>query len=414
MLDLRICMIKCIIIGSGPAGLMAASVLEKNSVNYLLFDKNKSLGRKLLITGGTRCNVTNKYPVKEFIEKLKIKNRRFLYSTLSSFGTHEIKNFFEDKGVILSLEKDYQYFPKSSKSSDILYALTSNLNIKNILLETEIINIIKEDNHYTVETKTKEYQTQNIIISTGSKSYPKTGSTGDGINFAKKFGHNYIPFYPAETNVYSNSVKSNKEFLQGISLSNCNVQIKNLKKTHKGDLIFTHFGLGGPVIQNISELIYFELKKGETKIYISTTKNTKEEILELFSNIENQKVRVIRLIEKLTIKRLAKYIMIQLNIDDSLQVANLSKDNKNKIIEKLLRFDIVINNVESISNSFVNGGGVDTFEINPSTMESKISKGLYFAGEVLNLHGPIGGFNITIALSTGYTAAKSIGGIVDA
>lgn len=403
-------MIDCIIIGGGPAGLMAANILQQDQINYLLFDKNKTLGRKLLITGGTRCNVTNKYQPKKFIEKLKIKNRRFLYSTLTSFGTLEARKFFEEKGVDLILEKNYQYFPKSSKSSDILTALTKNINQKKVILNTVIKDITKEEDYYVLKTSLKSYKAKNIVIATGSKSYPKTGSTGDGVTWAKKFNHTVIPFYPAETNLYSDFVKNNKEYLQGISIANCDVKINNLKSNHKGDLIFTHFGLGGPVIQDISELVYFELQKGNTSLFIKLTKFNEDEILELFSNQENQKTRVIRIIEKLTIKRLAKYIIMQLNIDETKQIANLSKNEKMLIIEKLLRFDISIDKVESIDNAFVNGGGVSTDEINPSTMESKLNKGLYFTGEVLNLHGPIGGFNITIALSTGYTAAKSIGG----
>jgi len=205
-------MIDCIIIGSGPAGLMAANILERDKVKYLLLEKNATVGRKLFITGGTRCNVTNKFGVTEFIEQLKIKNKRFLYSTLSNFGTKEVKEFFEDNEVELILEKDYQYFPKSSKSQDIINALLNNLNLKNIILNTKVESIYKVEEGYLVRTNKQEYNVKNIIIATGSKSYPKTGSTGDGVLWGKEFNHSIIPFYPAETHIYSSFVKRNKEY----------------------------------------------------------------------------------------------------------------------------------------------------------------------------------------------------------
>lgn len=401
-------MINCIIIGSGPAGLMAANVLEANKVNYILIDKNHAVGRKLLITGGTRCNVTNIFEVDEFINQLKIKNKRFLYSTLSSFGTKEVKEFFTTHGVDLKLEKAYQLFPKSSKSGDIVNALMENINRENLLLSTNVDNIEKTKNGYKVETNTKDYLSKNLIIATGSKSYPKTGSTGDGVIWGEELGHKIIPFYPAETHVYSQFVKKNKEFLQGISIQECELNVNSKKKIYKGDLIFTHFGLSGPLVQDISELLYFETLKGKVELNIKLTKYSEHEINQLFESKENQSKRVIRLLEKLTIKRLAKYILSSLNFEDDKLVASISKNDKQLIFNALLKFNVLIDRVESIENAFVNGGGISTNEINPATMESKINEGLYFIGETLNVHGPIGGFNITIALSTGYTAANNI------
>jgi len=401
-------MIEVIIIGAGPSGLMAANVLEKRGLEYLIFDKNKAAGRKLLITGGTRCNVTNIFNPKEFIDHLKIKHKRFLFSSLNSFGTQQVIEYFQDKGVPLKLEKEYQYFPKSSKSSDILDALLEDVDYKKILLNTPVKDITYEDNHYIVETINKDYKAKNVIISTGSKSYPKTGSSGDGILFGKNLGHKFIPFYPAETYVYSDFVKTNKNDLQGLSLLNSEVQIEGNKKIYSGGLLFTHFGLSGPLIQNISELIYFDKLSKDTNLLIKLTDKNQSQISELFNVKDNQKIRVIRVLEKLTIKRLAKFILKHMKIDEAKLVANTSKKELQLIIDTLLHFKIPITKVESISNAFVNGGGILTNEINPSTMESKIKEGLYFTGEVLDLHGPIGGFNITIALSTGYTAASSI------
>lgn len=401
-------MIDCIIIGSGPAGLMAANVLEENKTNYLILDKNATLGRKLLITGGSRCNVTNKYGVDEFINQLKIKNKRFLYSTLSSFGTKDVKKFMNNHGVELSLEKEYQYFPKSSKSQDIIDALSNNIGSKNIKLNTKVEAIEELGDNYLVKTNRQDFITKNIIIATGSKSYPKTGSTGDGVLWGREFNHKIIPFYPAETHIYSNFVKRNKEYLQGISLNNCEITISNQKRTYEGSLIFTHFGLSGPLIQNISELIYTELLNNEVELTIKLTNWIEPEIDKLFTSKENQNKRIIRILEKLTIRRLAKFVITSLKIEEDKLVASISKLEKRKIYDMLLRFKVKIDRVESIENAYVNGGGISTNEINPKTMESKLNKGLYFVGETLDVHGPIGGFNITIALSTGYTAASNI------
>ena len=401
-------MIDCIIVGSGPAGLMAANVLQQKGLSYLLIEKNQRVGRKLLITGGTRCNVTNIFNPSEFIDKLKIKNKRFLYSTLSNYGTKEVKAFFEDKGVELALEKDYQYFPKSSKSDDIIAALTKEINLKNIKFDTNVETIIRTNEGYLVKTKKEEYQAYNVIIATGSKSYPKTGSTGDGFLWAENFNHKTIPFYPAETHIYSEYIKRNKGYLQGISLKNSEVKINGKKKTYNGGLIFTHYGLSGPLIQDISELLYFDLLQGRVELSIRVSTASKEVIGDMLNKKENQNKKVIRILEKLTIKRIAKFIILNLGFKEEKLGSSTSNYEKQQILEQLLQFKVEIDKVESIENSYVNGGGISTNEIIPSTMESKINKGLYFVGEVLNVHGPIGGFNITIALSTGYTAAKNV------
>jgi len=401
-------MLDCIIIGSGPSGLMAANVLEEKGVSYLLLEKNATIGRKLLLTGGTRCNVTNYFGITEFINHLKLKNRRFLYSTLNNFGTKNIVEFFEDKGVQLSLEKEYQYFPKSSKSQDIINALSDQITKENIKLKTNVISVKKTNDGYSVKTEAKEYYTKNVVIATGSKSFPKTGSTGDGVIWGKQFNHKIVPFYPAETHVYSTFVKKNKEYLQGISLKDCEIKINEQKKIYSGGLIFTHYGLSGPLIQNISELIYFDLIKDYVVLKLKLTNYNEDEIRSIFKNKENQNKRVIRILEKLAVKRLAKFILLYLEFKEDKLIASISNQEKQLIIDKLLQFEIKIDEVEKIENSFVNGGGISTNEINPATMESKLHKGLYFIGETLDVHGPIGGFNITIALSTGYSAATNI------
>jgi len=393
-----------IIIGGGPAGLMAANVAQQRNLRYLIIDSNNTLGKKLLITGGSRCNVTNRYDVREFIDKLLIKNKRFLYSTLKNFGTNEVIAFLKSKGVELVLENDIKYFPKSSKSRDILNAMTSEIPKDCIKLDNKVVSITKNET-FTIRCKNSVYTSKNVLISTGSKSYPQTGSTGDGALFAELLGHNVIPFYPAETNVHSGFISSQKEFLQGISISNSTLKIRGEKQKYHGDFIFTHFGLGGPVIQTASEFIYHSMKTGNNVIELSLTQKTEEELKMLFSTSKNLMIQ--KLLESILIKRLARFLMKYLKIEN-IKIQELNKKQIIIIINTLKHFAIKIDRVEEKERSYVNGGGVTTDEINPKTMESKLIKGLYFAGEVTDIHGPIGGFNITIAMSMGCTAIKSI------
>lgn len=393
-----------IIVGGGPAGLMAANVAQQRNLNFLILESNKTLGKKLLITGGSRCNVTNRFDVREFIDKLLIKNKRFLYSTLKSFGTSEVKSFFEKKGVELMLENDIKYFPKSSKSRDILNALTKDIPDSRVKLNRKVFNITKND-FFKVECETSTYNSKNILIATGSMSYPQTGSTGDGVSFAEKLGHKYIPFYPAETNVHSGFISSQKDSLQGISITNSTLKIIGHKQKYQGDFIFTHFGLGGPVIQTASEFIFHSLKEGNNIIEVSLTEKSEEELKKLMQ--EESNMHILKFLDSILIKRLSRFILKFLKIENN-KIQELSKKQKNLIIDSVRNFKIKIDRVEDKEKSYVNGGGVITDEINPRTMESKIVKGLYFAGEVSDLHGPIGGFNITIAMSMGYTAASNI------
>lgn len=393
-----------IIIGAGPAGLMAANVANERQLDYLILDSNPLPGKKLLITGGTRCNVTNPYDVRVFIDKLYKKNKRFLYSTLKNFGSEEVKSFFEDRNVPLTLENNMKYFPKSSKSKDILNALLLGIDKEKMLLN-ETVKSIDKKTQFEIKTNSKNFSSRNIVLATGSKSYPATGSKGDGGTFASKLGHQVIDFYPAETNVHSGLVSSNREFLQGIAISNSQLRIKGTKYKFEGDFIFTHFGLGGPVVQTASEYIYHSIENGLNEITLSLTTHTEEELVKLFSANEN--VLLQKFLESILIKRLARYIMKHSKLHN-IKISELSKKQILKIIQTLKAFEIKIDRVEDREKSFVNGGGITTDEINPKTMESKIIKGLYFAGETMDIHGPIGGFNITIALSSGFTALTNM------
>ncbi len=394
-----------VIVGGGPSGLMAAHRLTQLGINYALLDKNAELGRKILLSGGTRCNVTNPFSTKEFIDQLTIKHRKFLYKTLQQFGTKEVYDFFVSQGVPLKLE-GIKYFPQSDKSQDIVAVLSKG--VSSVYYNTFATDITKEDNEFIVTTNRQTFYCKYLIIATGSNSYPKTGSTGDGIMFAKQFGHQIIPFYPAETHVYSNDIKSQKDNLQGVAISQSIVSIKDTKIQYQGDLLFTHFGLSGPVIQHISEFIYQELANHHSIIQIALTGLSAQEVVELFEKDTKDNQFVLKTLEKITVKRVAKWLMTTQNIPH-VRLKELSKKTITNIIENLLRFEVVIDRVEEKEHSFVNGGGVNVKEIHPNSLESTLIPNLYFVGETLDIHGPIGGFNITMALSTGYSAATNIG-----
>ena len=394
---------KVCIIGMGPAGLMAANVLNSLNIPYKVIDKNPIPGKKLLLTGGGRCNVTNNLTNREFMDSLTV-NKRFLYSTLSSFSTIEIINFFKSKNVDLVLDKEFKYFPKSSKSKDIVDALTNDI-AKNLIFN-ETVDSIKKSNLFTIKTNKQSIEADYVIIATGSTSYPKTGSDGFGSRVAKSFGINTIPFYPAETSVYSSFVKQNKESLQGVSISKSTIRIKNTKTSFVGDIGFTHFGVSGPGIQHLSEDIYHNLQTQNT-ITVSLTALSEHQIRELFEEAKETGKSIIRVLEQCTINRLAKFLIESNNISNT-KVKETSKKAINKIIELLFQYEIIVDKVEAKENAYVNGGGVDTKELNPKSFESKKIPGLFFIGEAVDVHGPIGGFNITIATSMGHHAAHYI------
>lgn len=395
--------IDVVIVGSGPAGLMAGNVLKQSGVPFVIVEKNPIPGKKLLITGGGRCNVTNALSKREFMDSLTV-NRRFLYSALHSFSTDEIINFFQNKGVELVLDKEFKYFPKSNKSVDIVNALTND--IKGSISVNETVKSIKKDKRFTLQTNKRKITAKNVIIATGSKSYPKTGSTGFGEKVAKSFGLHTIDFYPAETAVYSSFIKNNKEDIQGLSFQNVTLTIQGTKKKSQGDILFTHFGLSGPAVQHLSEDIYHSLDTHNI-VSFETTKLTEEEIRKLFKVESESNKTVLRVLEQITVNRFAKFLLSSNNIPNT-KVKETSKKTINKLINLLLHYEVKIDRVEQLENAYVNGGGVDVKELDPKSFQAKQVEGLYFIGETVDVHGPIGGFNITIASSMGYAAAQSI------
>jgi predicted Rossmann fold flavoprotein len=395
---------KIIIIGGGPAGLMAANMCSRLDIDFLLLERNNRVGKKLLLTGGSRCNVTNNLSVINFVEQLTIRHNKFLYPSLYAFGPTQIKTFFDQRNCHLILENNFKYFPETNKSQTVIDALMSDIHEDSILYKQKVTKVSKVDDLFIVETTQESYKSEFLIIATGSKSYPKTGSQGDGLRFASSFGIEYKDFTPAETHVYSNIIAKDYRHFQGVSIENVGVHILGTKIKETGDLLFTHFGLSGPVIYHLSEYIYESIQKGKNLIRFSLSSLDEKEIRQI---LDNPNKHILKQLEKVITKRMSRTILNTLSIDNK-KIAEISKKQINDIVDLICRFTVPIEKVEDRENAYVNKGGVILNEINPQSMESKKVPNLFFAGETLDIHGPIGGFNITLALSTAHLAVETI------
>lgn len=396
-----------IIIGGGPAGLMAANVLSEERVRFLLLEKNDQLGRKLLITGGKRCNVTNRYTVDQFINHLNFKHKKFLYPSLKQFGPEDVITFFKKRNLTLVLEENLKYFPETNRSSSVLEALVYGIEKNSIKLRSNVKNIRIEDNLFSIKTSDEHYLTKRVVIATGSNAYPYTGSSGDGLHFAEKLGINVIPFTPAETHVYSAYVPNVLKDLQGVSVMNSEIKILGTKMIHHGGLLFTHFGLSGPAILHAAEDIYEAIGNGFKDITISLVDFNRHELTEKIESSKNRNELLIKFLESITVKSLAKKVIELAEIPNK-NMKEISSKQYQVLIDTLLALKIPIDRVETTERAFVNKGGISTTELDPKTMQVKQIKGLYAIGETVDVHGPIGGFNITIAMSAGFAAAHDI------
>lgn len=402
-------MINTIIIGSGPAGLMCANILSKHNINYKLIEKNKELGKKLLITGGGRCNVTNVLGTSDFINDLTVKNKKFLYGAISKFGTKETKEFFDNHGLKLSLVEDFFYFPETQKSKDILSSLLVDIDKDNIYLDEEVITVSKGKEHFKVTTSKRNLLAKHVVIATGGSSYPNTGSTGDCMKFAADFNVDTIPFYPAESSVKSNYIAQDKEVFQGITLLDKTIKIVGKKESFTGNILFTHFGLSGPAVLKISEFCYHELKQNnKVLLTFNLTNCNDEEYIKEQIMFQNSQKTLKSFVESLTIKRLGNFVLKTLKLDPLKKVRETSKKDLDKIKNSLLSFQVKVDQTLDVTQAFVNGGGISLRELSNKSFEVKKIPGLYFVGETIDIHGPIGGFNITIAFSTAVSAAENI------
>jgi len=400
-----------VVIGGGPAGMMAAGVAGSKGKKVLLIEKNDKLGKKLFITGKGRCNLSNSADKEEFITHIT-RNSKFLFSAFNNFFNDDLVDFFNKLGLKTKVERGGRIFPLSDKSSDVIKALEKHLRNNNVAvrLGTKIKSIIAEkDEIKGLELEDGFIYCSSVIIATGGLSYPLTGSTGDGYEFAKKLGHQITELRPSLVPLV---VK--EEFIkdiQGLSLRNVSVKaICDNKVLFEdiGEMLFTHYGLSGPLILSasfyISEKIY---KNKQTYIMIDLKPGLTHEELDrrLLKDFELYKNKYYKnSLDDLLPKKLIPVIIKLSGIPEDRQVNQITREERRFIVNLLKGLSFEIIGTRPISEAIVTSGGVNIKEVNPKTMESKIVKGLYFAGEILDIDAFTGGYNLQIAFSTGYTA----------
>lgn len=407
-----------IVVGAGTSGMMAAISAAEQGARVLLIEKNKKAGKKLLMTGGGRCNVTNNRPVDDLIAHIP-GNGNFLYSTFAQWNNFDIMNFFESQGVHLKEEDHGRMFPVTNKSKTIIEALLNRLKELDvtILFSTRVEKLIhKEHKIYGIRTEFEEFHAPAVILTTGGRTYPSTGSTGDGYKIVKRVGHTVTPLYATESPLISDEPYIQEKTLQGLSLQDITLRVLNKKgrvlTEHTMDLLFTHFGISGPAALRCSSFVNKELEKTGEPVTLSLDcfpTQTKQELIHLLTEKSKAtKKNLVNAWHGLLPERLLVFFLERLEID-SLTGQQASQKQIQDFVQLCKEFKLSINKTFPIEKSFVTGGGVSLKEIHPKTLESKIIDGLYFAGELLDVNGYTGGFNITAAFATGHVAGMNAG-----
>ena len=417
---------KVIIIGGGPAGMLAAITSAQNGNETTIIEKNNRLGKKLLITGKGRCNITSSIDIKDFINNIP-GNGKFLYSAFQNYTNKDIINFLEKNGVSVKEERGNRIFPKSDRSLDVEKAFEreiTRLHI-NVKLNSKVTKILVKNNkaegvkYLNSEDIEKNLYADKIILATGGATYPLTGSTGDGYKMAEQLGHTVTKIKPSLVPLTaSKGSKKICQKLQGLSLRNVAIRLIDVEKNKKiyedfGEMIFTHFGVSGPTIlsssahllryKNVEEL----LANGKIILEIDLKPALSEQQLDLriqrdFSANKNKEFK--NSLDALLPQKLIPVIVDLSGIDEDKKVNEVTKEERLKLVELLKKFNVTISGFRPLEEGIITAGGINVKEINPKTMESKIVEGLFFAGEIIDVDAYTGGFNLQIAYSTGYTA----------
>ena len=407
-------MSKVLVVGGGAAGMFAAIFAAYNGNEVHIFEKNEKLGKKLFITGKGRCNITNASDMETLFNSV-ITNSKFLYSSFYGYTNQDVIDFFERIGVRTKIERGNRVFPESDHSSDVIIGLTKELQQLGveIHLHTAVKKIVgKERFEYLELANGQKVKGDACIVATGGFSYQTTGSTGDGYKFAKELGHQVTEILPALVPLTIKEWYAKE--LQGLSLRNVNAAIYDGKKKlydDFGEMLFTHFGVSGPLMLSASSYIGKKLQEKELKLVIDlkpalTVEQLDQRVLRDFE--ENMNKQFKNAIGKLFPTKLIPIMLELSGIDPDKKVNLISKEERQQFVSLIKNFTMTITGLRDFNEAIITQGGVKVKEINPSTMESKIVKGLYFAGEVLDLDALTGGFNLQIAWSTGYAAGSSI------
>ena len=412
---------KVIVVGGGPAGMMAAISSAENGNDVVILEKMQSLGRKLLITGKGRCNITSSVDIDEFIKNTP-GNGMFLYSVYKQFTNQDIIELLREEGLEVKEERGNRIFPVTDKSIDVLKCFTKRIKKLKIKVEyeTKVEEILVEDNRVIgVIANGKTIKTDKVILATGGKSYPLTGSTGDGYELARKLGHTITEIKPSLVSLECYDKEMYKK-LQGLSLRNVNIQIKDIENNKViyedfGEMLFTHFGVSGPTILSSSaHLVRYkniEEKIKNKKVILNidfkpalSEEKLDERILRDFNKQKNKEFK--NSLGELLPNKLIETIIEKSNINPIKKVNEITKEERKNLVKLLKKYKLEISKFRPIEEAIITSGGIKIKEINPKTMESKIIKGLYFAGEIIDVDSYTGGFNLQIAYSTGYVAGK--------
>lgn len=405
-----------IVVGGGAAGMMAAVFAARNGQNVQLLEKNEKLGKKLFITGKGRCNITNAADIEDLFTAVT-SNPKFLYSGFYSFTNQQVIDFFEELGVKTKIERGERVFPVSDHSSDVIAAFSRELKSLgvSVSLHTEVKELLCEQDKVcgVLLTNGKKMKADAVIVATGGISYPSTGSTGDGYRFAKETGHRVTELLPSLVPMEVRQWYAKE--LQGLSLRNIEICITDGKKKlyeEFGEMLFTHYGVTGPVILSASSVVGKTLRKKELTLHIGLKPALSEEqldkrILREFDANHNKQYK--NSIDSLFPAKL-KPVMIELSeIEPEKKVNEITKEERQRLVHLIKDFTMTLTGLRSYNEAIITKGGVSVKEIDPGTMESKKMKGLYFAGEVLDLDAMTGGYNLQIAWSTGYLAGINAG-----
>jgi len=402
-----------IIIGAGAAGMMAAHAALSCGHKVTILEKNEKCGKKIYITGKGRCNLANNCDASEFFDKV-VSNPKFLFSSIYTLTPEQTLDLFQNEFRLpIKTERGGRVFPVSDKSSDVIKALEKNIRFlgADIKLNTKVIYISKENDTFFVETDRGKYQSDAVIVATGGLSYPSCGSTGDGYTFAKEFGHKITATYPAL--VPLNTKDEWPKTLQGLALRNVSARfVYNNRTIYEdfGEMLFTHFGVSGPIVLTASSYIA-KYKTNDIDMFIDCKPALSFEELECrierdFS--EQRNIHFSNSLKRLLPSRLINVIVDMSNIRADKPVKQISPAEISSLAHLIKNIPLRINGTRQYNEAIITGGGVNVKEINPSTMESKLVKNLYYAGEMIDVDAVTGGYNLQIAWSTGYTAGINI------
>ena len=406
-----------IIVGGGAAGMMAAIFAARNGQNVTLLEKNEKLGKKIFITGKGRCNITNASEIEDLFSAV-ISNPKFLYSGFYSFTNDQVIHFFEELGVATKIERGNRVFPVSDHSSDVIAALAremQHLKVK-VQLHCEVKELLINNEREIKGVRLangKKMTADAVVVATGGISYPSTGSTGDGYRFARNCGHKVTELFPS---LVPMEVKEwyAKE-LQGLSLKNIEIHITDGKKKlydEFGEMLFTHYGVTGPVILSASSIVGKTLEKKELVLHIDlkpalTKEQLDKRLLREFEANHNKQFK--NAIDSLLPAKLRPVIIELSGIEEEKKVHEITKEERLNLLRLIKDFHMTLTGLRGYNEAIITKGGISVKEIDPGTMESKLIKNLYFAGEVLDLDAVTGGYNLQIAWSTGYLAGISAG-----